>query len=162
MKRLFPSPILSLVLFIVWLLLNGSASAGQVALGILFATLIPRFTDDFRPERPRLRKPAVLFRLLGVVLWDVVQSNLTVARQVLGRESKLRSRFVWVPLQIRDSHGIAALASIITMTPGTLSADLTEDRLHLLVHALHVEDEAALIACIQARYETPLMEIFGC
>ncbi len=162
MKRFFPAPELSLVLFVVWLLLNGSVSAGQLTLGVVFATLIPNFTQRYQPDRPHLRKPGVLLKLLGIVLWDVILSNLTVARQILGRESKLCSRFVWVPLKIRDPHGIVALASIITMTPGTLSADLTEDRRYLLVHALHVEDEAALIASIQARYEGPILEIFGC
>jgi multicomponent K+:H+ antiporter subunit E len=56
-----------------------------------------------------------------------------------------------------------ALAGIITMTPGTLSSDLSPDRKHLLVHALHCPDEAAeaaLVADIKARYEAPLMEIF--
>jgi multicomponent K+:H+ antiporter subunit E len=67
---------------------------------------------------------------------------------------------VWVPLDIRDPNGILALAGIITMTPGTLTADLTEDRRFLLVHAFDVDDEAALIAQIKARYEEPLREIF--
>lgn len=162
MKRLFPAPILSAVLLLVWLLLNNSASLGQLALGLLFATVVPRFTERFRPDKPRLRRPASMLRLLGIVLWDIVLANFTVARQILGREARLNSRFVWVPLQIRDPHGIIALASIITLTPGTLSADLTEDRRHLLVHALHVDDEAELIAAIKARYEAPLLEIFGC
>ncbi|MFY7941343.1 MAG: Na+/H+ antiporter subunit E, partial [Burkholderiaceae bacterium] len=68
--------------------------------------------------------------------------------------------FVWVPLTITDPHGIVALAGIITMTPGTLSADLSADRRHLLVHAFNVDDEAALIAAIKTRYEEPLLEIF--
>ena len=67
---------------------------------------------------------------------------------------------MWVPLDIRDPHGIAALAGIITMTPGTLSSDLTEDRRHLLVHAFNVDDEQGLGASIKERYETPLREIF--
>ena len=66
-----------------------------------------------------------------------------------------------MPLHIRDPHGIASLAGIITMTPGTLSADLTEDRRFLLVHALNASDEAVLIASIKTRYEAPLQRIFG-
>jgi multicomponent K+:H+ antiporter subunit E len=70
---------------------------------------------------------------------------------------------VWLPLRIRDPHGIVTLAGIITMTPGTLSADLSEDRRHLLIHAFDVEDDAAqaaLIADIRTRYEAPLMRVF--
>ena len=99
----------------------------------------------------------------GAVLVDIVKSNLTVARLILGNERNITPRFVWVPLAIRDPHGIVALAGIVTMTPGTLSADLSDDRRHLLVHAFDVDDEAAqaaLIADIQARYEAPLIRIF--
>jgi multicomponent K+:H+ antiporter subunit E len=55
---------------------------------------------------------------------------------------------------------MASLASIITMTPGTLSVDLSPDRRHLLVHALHLDDPAALIASVKTRYEQPLIAIF--
>jgi multicomponent K+:H+ antiporter subunit E len=79
---------------------------------------------------------------------------------VLGPEHLVQPRFVWVPLDIRDAHGIVALAGIITMTPGTLSAELADDRRHLLIHAFDVEDEAALVADIKKRYEAPLRVIF--
>jgi len=82
------------------------------------------------------------------------------ALQILGPEERIRPGFVWVPLAIRDAYGTASLASIITMTPGTLSVDLSHDRRHLLVHALHVDDPAELIASIKSRYEQPLMAIF--
>lgn len=163
MKRLLPTPLLSLVLFAVWLLLNESASAGNLVLGLLFAVAIPWLTDSFFPEKPRVKNWGTAMRLAGVVLRDIVVSNLDVAKRVLGPEAAIASRFVWIPLRIRDPHGIVALAGIITMTPGTLSSDLSPDRQHLLVHVLHCPDDtaqAALIADIQARYENPLMEIF--
>ena len=97
------------------------------------------------------------------MLRDIVVSNVEVARRVLGPEAALRPVFVWVPLAIRAPHGIVALAGIITLTPGTLSSEITPDRRHLLVHALHCPDadaEAALVASIKARYEAPLKEIF--
>ena len=65
-----------------------------------------------------------------------------------------------MPLDIANIHGIAALTSFITLTPGTVSAALSEDRRHLLVHVLHLEDATALINEIKSRYEAPLMEIF--
>ena len=163
MKRLLPTPLLSLLLFATWLLLNESASAGNLVLGVLFALAIPLLTGQFMPDRPRIKNWATVIRLAAVVLRDIVVSNIDVAKRVLGPEAAITSRFVWIPLRIRDPHGIVALAGIITMTPGTLSSDLSADGRHLLVHALHCPDDvaqAALIADIQARYENPLMEIF--
>lgn len=159
MARLVPAPLLSLVLFVGWLLLNG-LSAGHAVLGSVLAVTIPWFTERFRPDRFRPRAWPTLAVLATVVLWDIVVSNVQVARLIVGPERRMNPRFVWLPLDIRDPHGIATLAGIITMTPGTLSADLTEDRRHLLVHALNVADEAALIASIKLRYEAPLRRIF--
>jgi multicomponent K+:H+ antiporter subunit E len=158
-SRIVPAPLLSVVLFAAWLLLNG-VSAGHAVLGAVLAVTIPWFTERFRPDRFRLRAWSTLVALAGVVLWDIVVSNLQVARLIIGPERRMQPRFVWLPLDIRDPHGIASLAGIITMTPGTLSADLTDDRRYLLVHALNVVDEAELIASIKSRYEAPLRRIF--
>lgn len=161
--RLLPSPLLSTVLFMAWLMLNESASAGHVLLAAALAVVLPWWTQRFRPEQPRIRRWGTVWRLTGRVLLDIVVSNIEVARRVLGPESALRPVFVWVPLSIRDPHGMVALAGIITLTPGTLSSEISADRRHLLVHALHCPDaaaEAALVASIQSRYEAPLKEIF--
>jgi len=86
-----------------------------------------------------------------------------VARLILGREANIRPRFVSIPLDITDNYAKVALAAIITLTPGTISADFSGDGTQLLVHAFNVtddRDEAALIAEIKARYELPLKEIF--
>jgi len=163
MKRWLPSPFTSLLLFLAWLMLNGSLSAGHLLLGAALAVTLPLWTQRFRQEELQIRRWASVLRLAGRVLGDIVVSNVEVARRVLGPEAALRSVFVWVPLSIRAPHGIVALAGIITLTPGTLSSELTSDRRYLLVHALHCPDadaEAALVASIQDRYEAPLKEIF--
>jgi multicomponent K+:H+ antiporter subunit E len=158
--RLVPAPLLSLVLFVSWLLLNNTVDPAHLLLAAVLALAIPWFTEPLRPEKPRLRRWGVAAKLALVVLWDIVLSNIEVARRILGPESAIRPQFVWVPLSIRDPHGIVTLAGIITMTPGTLSSDLSEDRRWLLVHAFNVDDEAALVATIKRRYEAPLREIF--
>lgn len=159
-RRLLPAPLLSAVLWLSWLMLNESASVGHLLLGAALAVVIPWFTERFRPERPRPRALAVALRLALVVLGDIVKSNFIVARQVLGPEERVRPGFVWVPLDLRDPHAIVTLAGIITLTPGTLSSELSDDCRHLLVHAFHVEDADALVADIKQRYEAPLREIF--
>jgi multicomponent K+:H+ antiporter subunit E len=159
-KRWLPAPLLSATLFAVWLLLNNTVDAAHLVLGALVAIVVPWFTERLRPDRPRIRRPLVILRLGLVVLWDIVMSNIEVARRILGPEEAIRPAFVWLPLDLTDPHAIVSLAGIITMTPGTLSAELSADRRHLLVHAFNVDDEAALIAQMKARYEAPLKEIF--
>jgi multicomponent K+:H+ antiporter subunit E len=160
MSRWLPAPLLSAVLFVVWLLLAGSLAPAHLVLAAVLALAVPRITERGWPARPRLKKPATIARLGLVVLWDIVRSNIEVARRILGPQASLRPGFVWVPLDLREAHGILTLAGIITMTPGTLTVDVSDDRGFLLVHALHVDDAAALVAQIKARYEQPLREIF--
>ena len=157
--RLFPAPLASAVLGVTWLLLNQSASVGQLLIAAVLAVGLPLLTQRFRPDRPRPGAWGVAARLAGVVLYDIVMSNIAVARLILGPTSRIRSGWVWVPLDIRDPHGIVALAGIITLTPGTLSARLTDDRRHLLVHALNLDDEVVLVQQIKQRYEEPLRRI---
>ncbi len=159
--RWLPAPVISAMVFITWLLLNQSVSLGNLAIALVLAFVLPLFTERFRTERPRLRRPGLILRLGLIVLYDIVKSNIEVTRRVLGPVSRIKPGFVWVPLTIREPHGIYALAGIITMTPGTLSADLSDDRRFLLVHALNVDDPEALVADIKARYEAPLLEIFS-
>ncbi len=160
LRRIFPSPALSITVVAFWLVMSDSFDLGQLVLGTLLGIVIPLFAARLDREFARLGSLRPIPKLLAVVLWDILVSNLRVAAQVLGREEKLKPGFIWVPLDIANIHGIAALTSFITLTPGTVSAALSEDRRHLLVHVLHLEDPTALINEIKSRYEAPLMEIF--
>ena len=159
-KRWLPSLPLSVTVFCFWLLMNDSISAGTVAMALLVALLIPPFAARLDREFARIGRLRSVPRMLGVLVWDIVQANVTVALQVLGPERKIRPGFIWVPLDIDNIHGIAALTSIITLTPGTVSSALSDDRRHLLVHVLNLDDADDVIRQIKTRYEAPLMEIF--
>jgi multicomponent K+:H+ antiporter subunit E len=159
-RRLFPSLSLSVTVMVFWLLMNDSFNIGQILLGAVLGIIVPLFAARLDREFAQIGNLRVIPKLIGVALWDILVSNLRVAKQVLGRESKLNSGFIWLPLDIANIHGIAALTSMITLTPGTVSVALSDDRRHLLIHVLHIEDEAALAAEIKSRYEAPLMELF--
>ncbi|MDC7807901.1 Na+/H+ antiporter subunit E [Luteimonas sp BLCC-B24] len=159
-RRMLPSIPQSLTVFAFWLLMAQDVSPGNVLLALLLAWLMPLLAARLEREFARLGRLRGVFRLMGIVLRDIVVANITVARQVLGPESRLKSQFVWVPLELTNIHGISALASVCTLTPGTVSAELSEDRQYLLLHCLSVDDPDALVAQIKHRYEAPLREIF--
>ncbi|MFY8135415.1 MAG: Na+/H+ antiporter subunit E [Aquimonas sp.] len=160
MKTLFPAPLLSLCVFVVWLLLVGSIEPGHLLLATLQAVLLPQIAQRLRHGPAGIHRPWVALRLALVVLWDIVVSNIQVAKLILGREANIHPGFLWLPLEVRNPHAIATLAGIITMTPGTLSAEVSADNRHLLVHCFSLDDEAGTIAQIKQRYEAPLKEIF--
>jgi multicomponent K+:H+ antiporter subunit E len=85
-----------------------------------------------------------------------------VARRVVGPLDRLKPAFVEVPLDLRNPFVATILASIVSLTPGTVSIDVDQQRWVLSLHALDAPDPAALIREIKQRYEVPLKEIFAC
>jgi multicomponent K+:H+ antiporter subunit E len=160
--RLLPMPFHSLLLFTIWLLLNNSLSAGHLLLATILAIIIPWGVNSMTTDRPRIQKPMLAISYLFLVLRDILSANFTVALLVIGPVKKLHPGFIAVPLDITSELGITLLASTVSLTPGTVSADISEDKKWLYIHALHLEDSEALIADIKSRYEAPLKEIFGC
>ena len=157
-----PHPMLSLLLVIVWPLLFNTLSLAHLLVGVLLGILVPLYTQRFWPGSPRVRRPLRLARYGLMVLGDILVANAQVAWLILGPVKKLRPAFVRYPLDLREDFSITLLASTVSMTPGTVSADVSADRSTLIIHGLDVADEAALIAHIKQRYETPIREIFEC
>ncbi len=160
-SKWLPHPLLSVLLLLLWLLLNNSAAPGHIVLGTVLGLLIPLFTRRVWPTPLLLARPGLLLPYAGRVFGDIIVANFAVARIVLGPAEAVRPGFVRVPLDLQGDFPLTMLASVVSLTPGTVSADIAEERDHLLVHALSVDDEEALVQLIQTRYEAPIKEIFG-
>lgn len=161
MNRLFPAPLISLSILLLWLVLHGVRSPGHWLLAVLLAVGVPLATASLRPTPARIRRPWAIVKLIALVGRDVVVSNLVVAAGVWrARRQPPSGTFVNVPLELRDPHGLAALAAIMCVIPGTVWAELSLDRGSLLLHVFDVEDVPAFIDHLKSHYERPLMEIF--
>jgi multicomponent K+:H+ antiporter subunit E len=161
-RALFPHPVLTVVLALVWLLLVNDVSVGLVVLGLILGVGIPLFTRGFWPDRPRIARPLLILRFLPIFLWDVVVANLQVAWLIVNVRRELRPTWVVVPLDITDHYALTTLANVISLTPGTVSSEFGPGRRTLLVHCLDVDDPDALVAHLKSRYEAPIKEIFEC
>lgn len=161
MSRRFPLPLLIPALLLMWLLLSESASPGQMLLGLAVALLAARIFTVLDVERPRVRFGGAMLRLAGIVLVDIVRSNVAVTRIIAGhRRDEGISGFLRVPIDMRNPYGLAVLAVIVTATPGTLWVQYDSTRGSLLLHVLDLVDEDQWIRLIKQRYERLLMEIF--
>lgn len=160
--RWLPHPLLSILLTVLWLLLNNTLSFAHVLLGAFLGWGIALLCRPLLMPVPRVAKPLALLRFALRVGSDIVIANLSVAKLVMGPRAKLRPAFIEIPMQLDDDFTLSLLTSIISLTPGTVSASLSSDRRKLLVHALDAPDPQQLVAEIQRRYEAPLLEIFQC
>lgn len=161
LKPLLPRPWLSFILLSLWLLLNNSLATGQILLGILLAIGITHLVPQSGDAPIKVKHPWRLLAYMGLVLVDIIRANFTVARQVLGRNSALKSRFLEVPLNLTHPVAISLFAGTITLTPGTVSCTLSPDKKILLVHALHTDNPIDEINALKQRYEARLSLIFN-
>ena len=160
-RKLFPHPYLTILLTLVWALLNKSFGPGVLLFGLILGTVIPIATAAYWPGRPRLSRPFRLGSYILLVMWDILIANIQVAIIVLfKRNEDMRPNWVSIPLDIKTPEAIAMLAGTITLTPGTVSADLSEQGKALLVHALDAPNPDEVRDAIKARYESRLKEIF--
>ncbi|QOL79926.1 Na+/H+ antiporter subunit E [Pseudooceanicola spongiae] len=159
--RVFPHPLLTLLLVVVWCLLSNYLSLGTVVFGLILGTIIPIVTAAYWPRRPLLKRPVKLGFYVLLVIWDILVANVQVALIVVFKSNaKMKPNWVTIPLDIRTPEAIAMLAGTITLTPGTVSADLSDEGHSLLVHALDAPDPDAVRDDIKNRYERRLKEIF--
>ena len=160
-RRILPHPYLTLLLAVVWMLLENTFSFGVLVFGLILGLIIPAVTAAYWPNRPRLSRPFRITIYVLIVVWDIIVANVVVAWTILAKtNAQMRPTWVCIPLDIRTPEAIAILAGTITLTPGTVSADLSSGGHSLLVHCLDADDADAVRDEIKHRYERRLKEIF--
>ena len=159
-NRWLAHPFMSALIAASWLLLQQSLAVPQLITATVLALVLPRVLAGFLGPQVKVSSWATVVRFAGIVLWDIVVSNITVAKIVLNPAREPQPAWVPVPLDIEHPNGVALFASIITMTPGTVSCIVDEHRREILVHALDCSDPVAAARDMKARYEAPLREIF--
>ena len=148
------------MLLVIWLLLNNSVSPGHVATGTMLGLLLGWAAMALRPVRSRPKHPLLLLKLLWRVASDITHSNFAVARLIILGPDSHTPGFMRIPLSMTDPHARAALACIITYTPGTVWSGFSEETNTLTLHVLDLKDEKHWVELVQNRYESLLMEIF--
>lgn len=149
------------LLVVVWAAITGTFNLPNLVLGAVVASLSLWLLRD-RAGSPRLlRRVRAIIRLAGLFAYELMWSAINVATQVLSPKLVLRPGIVAVPLDLQSDLEITILANLITLTPGTLSVDVSEDRRLLYVHALDASDREALIASIKSGFEMRVREVFA-
>lgn len=148
------------LLLVVWLLLQQSLAPGTVLLGVLVAAGLSWVFGKLQPPRLRIRQVGALLLLLARVGVDIIRSNIRVAWIIVLGRGRFVSGFVRIPLEITSPYALAALACIITSTPGTIWVSHDSTSGVLVIHVLDLIDEGTWIANIKQRYERPLGRIF--
>ena len=155
--------LLTIVLTLLWAVMTANFSGANLLLGVVlafFALLLLRRAVGSPSELRRIWPILLLARLF---VYELLASALRVARLVLTPDvnERLRPAIVAVPLTVKSDIEITLLANLITLTPGTLSIDVSDDRSVLYVHALMLDDRAALLSDIASGFEAHIKAVFA-
>ena len=150
-----------LLLGLAWVALTGDLSPANVVFGVVLGSLVLRVSRPLGPY-PIFEtvRPLKAVGLLVFLVWQIVVANLKVVAAVLGPRRLLRPAVVAVPLDARTDNQIALLSNLISLTPGTLSLDVSPDRRTLYVHAMATSGPDDLRREIKEGFERRVLEAF--
>ncbi|KGE77786.1 Na+/H+ antiporter subunit E [Halomonas sp. ND22Bw] len=150
----------NLMLGVAWVVLTGDFSGGSLFAGLVFGYLVLAL---IQPQVPALagyaqRLPR-LIRFVVFFLKELVVSNLRVSYDIVTPPWYMKPGVIAMPLKARTEFEIAFVANLISLTPGTLSLDVSDDRRVLYIHAMFLDDEPALTRSL-AELERRALELF--
>src|SRR5690625_1529651 len=150
--------VINIVIAFVWMLLQEQLTWESFILGYVIGLAVLYFTVR-RLDMPLYTKPIVAFFKLSVVFFiEVVKSSVRVAYVVLHPRLPVSPGLITVPLDVKSDEAITMLAGLISMTPGSLSVEVSDDRAFLYVHALEADDPEGSVAEFKHVFERRIME----
>lgn len=151
--------VLHLAMTLAWVAMTGSTQPANVALGLGVTYVALWWARPLLgPTRYFEQVPAAL-ALVRVFTWELLKSNVRVARDVIAIHPKRRTGIVAVPLDAESDVEITLLANLVTLTPGTLSVDVSTDRKVLYVHAMFIDDADEVRQSIKENFEQRILKL---
>jgi multicomponent Na+:H+ antiporter subunit E len=140
----------------LWALATGDFTLANFLLGFGVSFSVLLFLS-----RMEIRRVRAGFILGAYFLWELLLANLRVAYEVVTPELHIRSGIIGIPLDIQTDTQITLLASLLALTPGSISLDISPDRKILYIHTMYVDDPDVLRKQIKNGFERLILEAFG-
>jgi multicomponent Na+:H+ antiporter subunit E len=150
--------LLNIILALAWAAVTGNFEPYNLALGFVIGSIALWLPMSFWGDTKYFRRSFLMLRLFLLFLYELVLSSLRVAADVLRPRMQIEPGIIELPLDAKRDIEITLLANLITLTPGTLSLDVSRDRKSLFVHALHTGDPEGLKKSIKEGFERKVME----
>lgn len=151
--------ILNLIVAVVWVFLNNSWTGVTFVTGYIIGFVLLFLLRRFLPGCFYGRRVVAIFILSGIFLKELILSNIHVIKHVAKPRLAIRPGIVAVPTELRSPWEITLLANLITLTPGTLTVDLTMDHSTLYIHVLDIPAAEEVIHDIKNTFEKRIMEV---
>ncbi|EIM78111.1 putative monovalent cation/H+ antiporter subunit E [Nitritalea halalkaliphila LW7] len=149
----------NLLLSFIWVAITGTFSVENFLFGFLLAFGLLWIVSTDRQENAYFLRGPKIIAFIFFFLKELIKANIEVAYDVITPKHYMQPGIIQIPLDAKTDLEITLLANLITLTPGTLSLDVSEDKKVLYVHAMYVKDREAFIADIKNGFERRLLEI---
>ncbi|PWK75768.1 Na+/H+ antiporter subunit E [Aminobacter sp. AP02] len=149
-----------LILALIWVAISGSYSIPNLVFGFAIGWIVLFLVRDQRLATRTVIRPWALLLLIGLFIKELLLSALRVARLVLSPRMDIKPGIFAYPLKVDRDFEITLLANLITLTPGTLSVDVSDDRRTLFVHGMDCSDPEQARRDISQGFERRILEAF--
>ncbi|MFC4873001.1 Na+/H+ antiporter subunit E [Negadavirga shengliensis] len=149
----------NLLLSFIWLAVTGAFTFENFVFGFLLSFVLMWLITTNRREDKYFYRGPKLVAFIFFFLYELIKANVQVAYDVITPRYYMKPGIIKIPLTAKSNLEITLLANLITLTPGTLSLDVSDDRKVLYVHAMYVNDKETFIANIKNGFERKLLEI---
>lgn len=150
---------LNIVLAIAWMALVGEFTVETFLEGFVLVLLTLSLTQMSRGRTSYLYRAWVFITFILYFFWEMLKANLRVAYTVLQPRLKIKPAVVAIPLDLHRDEEITLLANMITLTPGTLSLDVSSDRKTLYVHTFDMQNVDTFREQIKSGFERRVQEV---
>ena len=149
----------NLLLALFWVAMSGHFDVFNLMVGFVFGYLVLFLLQRVIGRTSYFTRSVVLVRFTGFYILEVLRANVRVAHDVITPTSYARPGVVAVPLEARTDAEITLLSNLITMTPGSLTVDVADDRSVIYVHSMFVEDPDEVRRAIKEDLERRVLEL---
>jgi multicomponent Na+:H+ antiporter subunit E len=151
--------LLNIILALAWAAVTGEFSPGNLLFGFFLGFIILSFTKRIVGVSGYGRKALQVLGLIVFFIWELIKANLRVAYDVLTPGLQIRPGVIAIPLDVETDTEITVLANLITLTPGTLSLDVSSDRKVLYIHEMYIDNPDAVRRRIKEGFERRVIEV---
>jgi multicomponent Na+:H+ antiporter subunit E len=151
--------ILNLLIGVIWMFLSESYSFASFVVGFMVGAALLYLLNRFIPDSYYFKQVNAIFYLIFLFIKELIMANIEVLKWVYKPKLDFQPGIIAVPIDVKKNWEITLLANLITLTPGTLSVDVSRDQQYIYIHAIDLPDVNETIVGIKDTFEKAIREV---
>lgn len=151
--------LLNFLIAVIWMFLNNNWSASGLIVGYMIGLALIGLFGRFWPQGFYMRKVWAMIKLLALFIKELFKSSFVVIGQVLSPKLNIRPGIFAYKTELTGDWEVTILANLITLTPGTLTLDVSREGSTLYIHAMDIDDVDRLCSDIRSTFEKAILEV---